>query len=320
MKNVVKKTSRLFLYIILAYVGIVVLFSALAENGIEIGTLPSLITSETTIILPGIIFLLFSKERITEIIPFKKIKPGTFFMLVLFSYLIMPIGAFVNALSLLVTDNILLESSKEILAYPLPVMLLIIGLFGPFCEEFIFRGIIFSGYKKSGRLLVAAVLSAVLFGLMHMNFNQFGYAMVLGFAFALTVEATGSIWASIIVHAVINSHNVIMMFLSERMTDAAGGLESMYADMDISTIIYPMIGVLLILSVIMGSLAACVLVWIAKHEGNGEHLHQIFSKQEKIELESTEENMEERPQFISLSLILSVLICVGIIIYTEIKL
>ena len=53
------------------------------------------------------------------------------------------------------------------------------ALFGPFCEEFCFRGVVYRGYLKSGNVTGAVLLSSLLFGLMHMNFNQAPYAFAL---------------------------------------------------------------------------------------------------------------------------------------------
>ena len=50
----------------------------------------------------------------------------------------------------------------------------------------------------------AALMSGLIFGLMHLNFNQFSYGFVLGVIFAAVVEASGSIYASMAIHFLIN--------------------------------------------------------------------------------------------------------------------
>ena len=47
-------------------------------------------------------------------------------------------------------------------------------------------------------------MSGLIFGLMHLNFNQFSYGFVLGVIFAAVVEASGSIYASMAIHFLIN--------------------------------------------------------------------------------------------------------------------
>ena len=47
-------------------------------------------------------------------------------------------------------------------------------------------------------------MSGLIFGLMHLNFNQFSYGFALGVIFAAVVEASGSIYASMAIHFLIN--------------------------------------------------------------------------------------------------------------------
>ena len=46
--------------------------------------------------------------------------------------------------------------------------------------------------------------AVLIFGLMHLNFNQFSYGFALGVIFAAVVEASGSIYASMVIHFLIN--------------------------------------------------------------------------------------------------------------------
>ena len=46
-------------------------------------------------------------------------------------------------------------------------------------EELAYRGFILGNYRYGGRL-AAIIISGIMFGVMHMNFNQMAYAMILG--------------------------------------------------------------------------------------------------------------------------------------------
>ena len=48
---------------------------------------------------------------------------------------------------------------------------------------------------------------------MHMNLNQFIYAFALGVYLAFLVEATGSIFSSMVAHFTLNATSVVMTFL-----------------------------------------------------------------------------------------------------------
>ncbi len=298
-----KRVNGLFLSIILLYLGIVAFFSFLTIQGVSPGIITRLMTSELLVLVPGVTYILCSKRKLTELMPVKKLKISTCLIMVLYTACLMPIASFVNAISLLFTENIMLSESEIFLAYPLPVMLLIVGAFGPFCEEFIFRGVIFGAYRNTGMTWGAIVLSSLLFGLMHMNINQFCYAFVLGIAFALVVEATGSIWSGFIAHLLINSNSMVMMHVSDWMTEATGGLANAYVDMDISEMLYPMIGVLLIIATFAVAIGACILVWMAKNEGRLERLQEIFSKQQfRVK------------GLISWQIVVAILICIAVIV------
>ena len=80
-------------------------------------------------------------------------------------------------------------------------------------DEFIFRGLIFNGYKRRNPFM-AILLSAALFGLIHMNINQFSYAFVIGVIFGFMVYATGSLLPSILSHFIINGTSVVISHLS----------------------------------------------------------------------------------------------------------
>lgn len=75
-------------------------------------------------------------------------------------------------------------------------------------EEFTHRGLLFSGYKKTGWKYV--LLSALLFALMHQNIVQTGYTFVDGVAMALVFYYTGSIFPSMFMHFLNNAVSVML--------------------------------------------------------------------------------------------------------------
>ena len=121
--------------------------------------------------------------------------------------LILPMVLFLNAFTMLFSDNYIQESSQGLLEYPYIAQLILIAVIPPLVEEFIFRGLFFGTYRKCG-VLKAALMSGLVFGMFHLNINQFAYALVSGVIFAYMVEATGSIWSSVIAHFVVNSYSI----------------------------------------------------------------------------------------------------------------
>jgi len=81
------------------------------------------------------------------------------------------------------------------------------------CEEFCHRGLLLNGYKQLGSKK-AIILVGVLFGLMHLNIQQFFYATIIGMFLTFLVYVTGSIIPSIIIHFINNFMGVYITFAS----------------------------------------------------------------------------------------------------------
>lgn len=76
-------------------------------------------------------------------------------------------------------------------------------LLAPVFEEILFRKLICDRVIQYGQR-TAVIISGLMFGLFHMNFNQFFYAAFLGGFFAFIYVKTGSLKYSIGLHMVIN--------------------------------------------------------------------------------------------------------------------
>lgn len=122
------------------------------------------------------------------------------------------IATFINVLSQLFTVNTVGNHMAELMIqYPVPVGFLVIAVTPAICEELVYRGVLYRGYRRCGKW-VAIVLTAVLFGLMHTNLNQLCYAVVLGLLFALVNEITGSVLPSVFLHLYINGRSVAVVY------------------------------------------------------------------------------------------------------------
>ena len=74
----------------------------------------------------------------------------------------------------------------------------------PLAEELVFRGVIFGELVQRIRFFPAALISALIFGVLHGISIHVGYALICGFILALVYFYSGSIWTSFLVHAVFN--------------------------------------------------------------------------------------------------------------------
>ena len=87
----------------------------------------------------------------------------------------------------------------------------LVGVLPGFCEEVAHRGLVLGGMRKNGAIR-AMVLCGLLFGLMHFNISQFGYAFVVGIFFCFITLLTKSIYPAMIMHFVNNTISVCIEF------------------------------------------------------------------------------------------------------------
>lgn len=236
----------------------------------QLGMVPNLILSQLIVLLPAAIGVLLAKENPIKLAGFHKIKMSSVFMIILFTFLCMPLITLINAISMLFVDNAVASMSSDILEAPFMAMFLLMGILGPLNEELVCRGIFYQSYKRSGTMLQAMLLSAMLFALMHMNFNQAAYAFVIGMIAVLLVEATGSLWSSVLLHVTINIQPVFLMY----MEDGADIQEA--EELLTNDLLLLVISVYLVIAAVTTALAGCVLAWIAKNEKREENLRAVW--------------------------------------------
>jgi membrane protease YdiL (CAAX protease family) len=77
-------------------------------------------------------------------------------------------------------------------------------LLAPLCEEFIFRGLLFGGLRRSAGFVPAMLMSAALFAIVHPPVSMlpvFGLGLCTAFAY----ERSKGLLAPMLVHAVYNA-------------------------------------------------------------------------------------------------------------------
>lgn len=284
-----KRAGWLFLIVTIVYISLSLGLSINKElAGMFTGVLNILI-AEIILIVPAFLFFAVCNMRgeasFFEVFYFKKIHLKSALMLVVYGLMIIPLSTVINGITMLFVDNEVTKASGTLLSLRWYELLFIVGFLGPLCEELVFRGMIYGGMKNSTRISAAVVISSLTFGLMHMNFNQAAYAIVIGIFMALAIEATGSLWSSVIVHATINSFEVIMMLFANKFLPNNFAI----ADIDVDKeMLYLPIAFYMVLSVITTTIAVCVLSYIANKEERVEELKdaipipKLFGKKEKI--------------------------------------
>ena len=88
---------------------------------------------------------------------------------------------------------------------------LAICLVPAFCEEFLFRGFIFNRLLQPNQIGQAIMVSSVLFGVFHRQLSVLLNNTVAGIVFSLIVYRSGSLFNSILAHAVINTAAIVIV-------------------------------------------------------------------------------------------------------------
>ncbi|NLL70722.1 MAG: CPBP family intramembrane metalloprotease [Epulopiscium sp.] len=165
------------------------------------------------LLLPCILYILITGTNAKDTFRFYSLNIKSIFLVIGFALSIQPLMMLISGIGSLFFSNPVNEMLEQISEMPLALMILMIGITPALFEELPFRGIILSGYKNISTLQ-AALLSGLFFGVLHMNFQQFIYAFVMGVFFAYLVEITGSIFSSMIAHFTINSSQVLFSQLA----------------------------------------------------------------------------------------------------------
>ncbi len=84
------------------------------------------------------------------------------------------------------------------------ILLIVVAVVAPFCEEIYFRGFLYSAFKKSWGVSTALFLSSLLFALAHMEIYSFIPLVVIGWLLAYIFEKTKSLFPTIFLHAIYN--------------------------------------------------------------------------------------------------------------------
>ena len=114
------------------------------------------------------------------------------------------------------------EVLNQMALHPVQIML-ISSVFAPVCEEIVFRGVIFKKLDRESGFIAASLVSAVLFGLLHVyvsllrgNWLDLVFIVVygsMGWVLCRAVQDHDSIYSSILVHSLNNFLACLLMIL-----------------------------------------------------------------------------------------------------------
>lgn len=170
------------------------------------------------ILLPSILYLLFSKLNLKATLRLNSLNKRSILISLLIGLCSLPLVGTIGNLSELFFHNYIQDSIEKFPSMPLVAWIGILALAPAICEEIFLRGVVLSGYKNVS-LKKAAIMNGFLFGMFHMNFNQFLYTFILGIILAYTVSITNSIFSAMIIHFTFNTPSSITAYYMQNSKD-----------------------------------------------------------------------------------------------------
>ncbi len=274
-----KRAGWAFLWMVVVFITASTLVSLLIPQ-LNIGVLAFF--SELCLLIPALILLSKGRVQLGQQLHLKGIRLSTVPLVFVFHICCYPVVIAMNAFTMAISDNMAVDITDQFGDVSLGVMWFFIGFLGPLVEELVFRGIILGGLRTTGRIFSAIVLSGLLFGLAHMNINQFSYTFCAGIFWGLLVEATGSIIPSVICHMTMNGFSVLMVYLFEA---GSGELEEILdSGAAESSFAYLATGFFfLFISIFTTMLAMLMLRVMSLNEGRTGCFENIFRRKSRAE-------------------------------------
>ena len=280
-----KGVNRLYLVLVAVFIGTGYMLARVIP--VEVPLYASLIISQSVVLVPALLYCWKRKVSVKELIPHRKIRFSTGVLVVVTTYLMYPLMIVLNAVTLLFTDSAVAGMQSGLLDINFLVATLLIAVVPACVEEFVFRGVLFQTYRKK-RVFSAIILSGFLFGCMHMNLNQFAYAFFMGIYAAFLVEATGSIFSSILAHFTLNFTGVMLsgilkiLYKGDEMSPVLEQTGN-FLQNDRMYVFMMLIGILVWFVIAVGTTVGAVAIYIhiCKKNGRWEHMKTIFRKEKE---------------------------------------
>ena len=170
-------------------------------------------------IVPAIIYLIITKPSFKETLRLNKLHWQDTLLIILLGFIVQPVMTFFSLISSFFFENEVGAFINEISATPYLLLLGLVAILPSITEEITIRGVVLAGYNNVSKYK-AAVITGLFFGILHLDGQQFLYATILGFIFALVVRITDSIYSSMIMHFIINGTSVTIAKISKIVTDS----------------------------------------------------------------------------------------------------
>jgi membrane protease YdiL (CAAX protease family) len=194
----------------------------------QLNDITNLIISEMLFFaVPPIFLALVKKYDIRKTFRLKAPRPSEALLMVMMSPIVVTAGFCSGFIALLGVKKIfgrvyLAANVADYMSKGLFISILLVALLPAICEELLFRGMIQRGVERLGAGW-SILLSGLLFGLFHFDFQRLAAQTLIGFIAAYVVYRTGSIFNGMILHFM---NNGLLTLLSNYSANLADGMNT----------------------------------------------------------------------------------------------
>lgn len=239
--------------------------------------------------------------KLRETFRIRSIRPVSLVFIFLIAFCSFPIISLLNVLSMFFVENEVAGVAMDMYPHGLFLSMLVMAAMPAVGEEVLMRGVIYRSYQRKSPIF-ALFASAVIFGLIHMNFNQMPYAIFLGIIMVLLVEATDSILSSMFLHFLINGFSTVAGYITANIVETQVQGES--GPWIVQIMPY------LIMSVVM--VPVLIFLMFVLFRINGRKIKDAFKKKDQVPEISDGDEIKKKERVVDIWLILSILISVAI--------
>lgn len=186
------------LFVILIYIGLVFVCAKIIDDDV----LAQIIADVITIVGGGFLYVKLLKDR--DIEPFK---PQAWFWMLFVCYIILT-WVVSQATGLMILNHVKNTGFDEYakLADSNIAMYGVLSVFiAPFAEEIVFRGLVYTFWRKHLTAFASACFSAILFSFLHGTLVHLPIAFLVGLISAYMYELSGKLRYAILVHFLFNA-------------------------------------------------------------------------------------------------------------------
>lgn len=189
------------------------------ENGINNSAwLNIALTGFTSLMIIGSLFIYLKiKKCKLSSLGFRRFAPKDFLWIIICLVVYLIVAAIVMVLAGLIpqfnpdqAQNLGLESAK---GFQIVLAFTSLVIITPIAEEMLFRGFLYRGLSSRWPKIIAALITSILFALVHFQWNVSIDVFVLSLVLIFILEKTNNLWSCIILHSLKNLMAFLVIFV-----------------------------------------------------------------------------------------------------------